>query len=263
MYNFGWGYNGSLRRTRDGVNWEVVHNVDWGGGVAAGKDLLFHAQQGGWYTSADKGATWVKSYSASGYDYTTAVRVNDKIFVVARNGRIGVSYDQGKTFTHIDGASPSGSEYRSFAEGNGVIVSSTFLYSSSSDFIRSTDNGKTWSRVNVGSQSSTVVFNGTEFMWWTGNNLRKSTDGLTWTNVALKINGASGSMGGDLLVNYNPTTQTYVAIQPGIPYVANPSQKAYRSKDGINWTSLSSTQYKNGNFLWSIINAEIDPKYCP
>ena len=37
----GWGANGLLRRTRDGVTWETIQANNWGGGIAAEKNFYF------------------------------------------------------------------------------------------------------------------------------------------------------------------------------------------------------------------------------
>ena len=63
---YGWGYNGTLRRSRDGVNWTVIQSDNWGGGIAAGKDIFFRSVEGGgFYTSTDFGTTLTRIDGAS------------------------------------------------------------------------------------------------------------------------------------------------------------------------------------------------------
>ena len=102
MYvNYGWGYNGSLKRSRDGFTWETIRSGSWGGGVAAFPNQIFHAGPD-WSTSVNNGNSWNKltdiSTVANGISYGAINHVNDKIFIVGRGANMGVSYDKGSTW---------------------------------------------------------------------------------------------------------------------------------------------------------------------
>lgn len=266
--NFGWGYDGSLRRSQDGINWTVIHNGSWGGGVAYGKDSLFHGTEGGnWYTSINNGTSWVKLVVPNfdvyqSFDHPSVSRLNNKIFVSGRNQKVGISYDQGKTWTLLTSGFLGDTEQRSFAEGNGLIVSLSFNYGTNTGNVsRSLDQGKTWTGFNLGGNWSSIVFNGSQFMAWSNGKVWRSTDGLNWTSTAIKIDGQIASSF-EAATRYNPTTGTYVAILNGWQK-ENANQKAYRSKDGENWTTLANTKFTGGNHIESIIVGEIESKYCP
>ncbi len=268
--NYGWGYNGSVRRSQDGINWTVIHDGTWGGGIAYGKDYLFHGAEGGkWYTSNNNGTSWVQLISAdigninNQFDYPSFTRLNDKIFASGRNQKLGISYDQGRTWKLITAGLLGNTEKRTFAEGNGVIVS--FSYDSiinEGNVSRSTDNGQTWTGFMLGGSWTQIVFNGTQFVGWSRGQTWKSSDGLTWTSTPTKIDGINAPSWWTATTQYNPKTGTYVSILNawGNEY---DKQKAYRSKDGISWTTLDSTKYKGGSTMKSMIVGEIDQKYCP
>ena len=268
--NFGWGYNGPLRRSRDGINWEVIQTGHWGGGIAYGKDILFrYAEAGAWYNSTNQGQTWTDLTNAqlgidgNQFDHPSVRRIGNKIFVVGRNQKMGVSHDQGKTWKLVSAGLLGNTEQRNFAEGNGIIVSFSYDYvNNTGNISRSTDNGLTWTGAVMGGMWSQPAFNGTHFVAWSQGKTWKSTDGLNWTNEVMKINGTNASAGWKAVTQYSPTTGSYVAILSGWQQeYAN--QKAFRSTDGVNWTTLDATKYEGGTSMKQIITGEIESKYCP
>ena len=233
-------------------------------------------QEGGaWYTSSDKGGAWSQLTSINTANlnqtisYPAISRLNDKIFVSGRGADLGVSYDQGRTWSAIKGVLPdAGYDGRRYAEGNGVIVSIGKKYPTAggviSDIIISKDNGKTWISIKtIPSEFSSLVFNGTHFVIWFGNKLWRSLDGVNWdSSTMVKIDGVLAPDWWKIAASYSPTTGTYVAV---IAAWDNEyaKQKAYRSTDGQNWVSLSSAKWPGRAYIGSIISAEIDAKGCP
>ncbi len=268
--NYGWGYNGTVRRSQDGINWTVIHDGTWGGGIAYGKDYLFHGAEGGkWYTSNNNGTSWVQLISAdigninNQFDHPSITRLNNKIFVSGRNQKLGISYDQGRTWKLITAGLLGNTEKRTFAEGNGVIVSFSYDYAiNEGNVSRSTDNGQTWTGFMLGGSWTQIVFNGSQFVGWSRGQTWKSSDGLTWTSTPTKIDGINAPSWWTATTQYNPKTGTYVGILNAYGNEYD-KQKAYRSKDGINWTTLDSTKFKGGSTMKSMIVGEIDQKYCP
>ena len=276
---YGWGsdpnnisYKGTIRRSRDGVNWDVIFTGDWGGGVAYGKDLLFTASaswDGNWQISSNNGLSWTKLTdpavtSISGIpDHPPVFRLKDKIFISGRNQKIALSYDQGRTWTLLTSGFLGDSEARSFAEGNGVIVSFSFDYSTNNGTVsRSTDNGKTWTGSVLGGLWSPIIFNGTEFVGLSQGKTWKSSDGIKWSTTITKIDGVDAPPWWEITAQFNPVTGTYVGISSGWQQDYD-KQRAYRSKDGINWTTLDATKFKGGNPMQTMIVGEIEAKYCP
>ena len=267
---YGWGYNGTLRRSRDGVNWTVIQSDNWGGGIAAGKDIFFRSVEGGgFYTSTDFGTTLTKINGASienipdMLDHPSISRVNDKLFAPARNQTLAVSYDQGKSWTLNRQTLLGVTSNSPIAEGNGVILSLAFDYSKGEgNMSRSIDNGKTWVDINHGdiggSWSNKIVFDGTDLIVWAGGMTWKSKNGLTWIKTRAKIDGVDAPWFWGGVMAYNPETKMFVAITGD-----NAGQKIYRSADAINWTSISSTKYKTGNSLFLITLGPMDSAYCP
>ena len=78
----------------------------------------------------------------------------------------------------------------------------------------------------------------------------------------MKIDGLDAPTGWKAAIQYNPKSGTYVGIINSWA-TSNANQKAYRSKDGINWTTLDSTKFKGGTIMLTMIVGEIESKYCP
>ncbi len=269
--NYGWGYNGSLKRSKDGLNWETVRSGSWGGGVAAFKDQVFHAGPD-WSTSSTFGSAWNKLTNidsvASGISYGAVYKVKDSIFIAGRGAHMAASYDKGSTWTLLQDVLPTKSQLRSFAEGNGVIVTVGKTYVNgqlSTGYItRSADGGKTWSSVQIGNDWSSVVFNGTHFLAWTNavDNARvyKSADGLNWTNTFIKINGQNAGWYFAPAAAYNKKTGTYIFVSGGNGDYS--AQTVYKSTDGVDWIKSDPAKFKIGHSIESTFVSEIDSVYC-
>ena len=272
MYvNYGWGYNGSLKRSRDGINWDVVRSGSWGGGIAAFNQQIFHAGPD-WSTSITNGSSWTKILNidsvANGISYGAIHHVNDKIFIVGRGANMGVSYDKGSTWKLLTNVLPTQSQLMSFAEGNGVIVivGKTYIHGmlSAGYITRSVDNGQTWTSKQIGNDWSSIVFNGTHFVAWSNasDNAKtyKSTDGLNWTIVNTKINGANSGWYFAPNAKYNKYSGNYIAMGTSGGDIG--TQQVYRSNDGIDWLKIDSSSIKRGNYTDTLHFTELDAAYC-
>ena len=262
---YGWGSAGTVRRSRNGVNWEVVRSGDWGGGLAVANNHVVQIWESGWSVSTDNGTNWnlIPGSQWSGplvFDHTFIKRAGQKLFARGRgNGQLAVSTDAGATWKVSAGFDSSWGG--SFAEGNGIIVSNGVKEVSGQNPVsysaRSTDNGLTWTAVTVipaGRWSSNIIFNGTHFMNWSTGTMYKSTDGIIWTSQPY-------SPYFEGTVSYNPRTKTYMAVHFnwGSWY---DKQYALRSKDGINWTVLDQTHFHGGHPITGIITGEMDASAC-
>ena len=264
--NYGWGYNGSLKRSRDGKNWDVIKSGGWGGGIAWGPNQLFHVHEGGrWSLSNTNGTSWSQLTDPvrSQFSYPAVKRVNDKIFVFGRSTKLGLSTDQGNTWKIQDIVTPFGD----FSEGRGLIVAVGFLSRTGLPTVGYTyvskDNGLTWITTTFLDSSlyhefKNVIFNGTEFVTWARDRVYKSVDGLNWVRSYRKIDGIAPHSGVNYTHTFNQKTGTYISVNGSYS-----SQKIYRSTDGVNWTTLSASQYKGGHPIISIITGELDSSNCP
>lgn len=263
---YGWGYRGTARRSRDGINWEVISsNRTSNGIILTDNGLLTWFSEGGDYPiSSDFGTTWSVTRPPGNYFGGGGVAsVGNKIWISSDDeSRAMYSADGGRTIQSV--TVPNLNREIKVAEGNGVIVMLSSKYQNNMSInysMRSTDGGLTWASqvVPTGSASwSDLIFNGTEFVTWAGNQRYTSRDGQAWTTttVTIPVNIVEGS------VAYDPNTRTYVHVSNSWGrYYA--SQRAFRSTNGITWTQLSTQAFPGGHPILKIISAPMEARYCP
>ncbi len=257
---YGWGYNGTVRKSRDGKNWQIVRSNGWGGGLAVTNNVVFSYWEYNGATSKDQGATWQPTTAINPYgttDHGMVHRVGQKMIVKGRlDGELFVSSDSGTTWKKSLAFKATWGG--SFAEGNGVLVAHNDGVSA-----RSTDGGMTWTSQVVASNlrwSSGVLFNGSHFVNWSNGMMWKSTDGVSWSSTAFKIDKFSAA-GWDGSIAYNPKTGTYTSVTGGwTQWYAK--QFAIRSTDGINWVTLDTNHFKGGHPVGKITVVELDAAAC-
>jgi hypothetical protein len=256
----GWGYDGLIRRSKDGVNWETILSNTWGGGVLFANGSLFALREGAWKYSLDHGTTWSNSqltgFTGDDFDHAIPARAGNKMFALGRvDGAVqaALSTDGGKTWRRVSGFDQTGT---SVAEGNNVIVG---VGDRASIIGRSTDGGLTWKNQTLPGTNepftSNLIFNGTAFVVWGGSKKWTSVDGMTWTSSNSKAPWYTAT------VTYRPDTRTYVAILND--YDENyAKQFAYRSTDGENWSALDTAHFKGGHPIRRITFGEMDASAC-
>jgi hypothetical protein len=245
--SFGWGDVPSrIRRSADGVTWETVYDqtgFSFAGVVWAGDRLI-----GGDATprySMDLGVTFQEAawpdYQVPDGAWPNARRVG---FLPGGTGKIAllsgsgdgawgdttISSDGGATYQHPTTLPDECRGYsQGMASGNGVWLQA---WGGTGTICRSTDGGDNWSAVQPfgdAGELSNVVFNGSEFVAYTGTTGYRSTDGETWTSFEANVSVNR--------IAYSSATGTYVMVdqswdgQPG-------SQRFYRSADGVTWDEL-------------------------
>jgi hypothetical protein len=263
--NFGWGYNGSLRRTRDGINWETIKTGDWGGGVSYSNGVL-SLLWGTGFLSADLGMTWLpqSSNTISSLSYPQALRIDDKFFALGRAnpaGVIAISYNQGQSW--VLPPSIQDASVRNIAAGAGKMVAigyTSLPNGSSANFaLVSLDNGMSWTsqqNVSVGEGWSELVFDGEKFVAFDRTKRWTSVDGLRWTSVSLSIEDSGLFVGH---IRLNPITRTYIHITNAWDNFYE-RQNAYRSVDGINWTKAKS--FIGGHPVTHVVLGTMQKEFC-
>lgn len=265
--NFGWGYNGTARRTRDGVNWEIIKDGAWGGGISYSDGVVLWLAGGNWPISVDSGATWAGSGAniPNGYfDARTLSRFGTKIAVSGDPVAGLFSRDSGRTWFLVTLNNVIWSRNVKIAEGNGHLIS----LSSTTDNMgrvtkyigRSPDNGLTWNGTtpnDLGDQDwNGLFFTGTEFVTFTDGKKLTSPDGIAWT--ATPVTPAAAARG--------PIARGANGAWVSIPnnwggYYAN--QRAYRSADGVTWTQLSTTAFPGGHPITKLVAGFLPAAACP
>ncbi len=262
---YGWGFNGTIRRSRNGVVWEVVRTGGWGGGLGVANNKVFSIWESGWAVSANHGESWQQTTNMN-FDHAFVSRVGQKLISRGRNiGELAISSDSGITWKVAPTFQPEWGN--SFAEGNGVIVSighKEVQGSPTLGFVgRSMDNGLTWTGLQVFENqywASNLIFNGTYFVAWSAGRKWQSKDGLNWTSTPYVIE-QSNSATWFGYFSFNQRTGTYVSIITDWGNLYE-RQVAIRSTDGITWTKLDSTKFKGGHPIAKIVMGQMDASAC-
>jgi hypothetical protein len=268
---FGWGYDGVVRKTRDGVNWTEIKSGGWGGGIAATPTDVLLMWEGAWSTSVDQGGSWapVTTIDPWSFDHPHPGRLGTKIFAVDRAGKMALSRDGGMSWSSPTGYDPS--SLGTYTEGNGVLVAIGNTVVSGGPNVgtvsRSVDDGNTWTSTQLFTGDgmalgASLIWTGTQFVTRVNEKAWTSADGVTWSQTPMTLDGAAVPSWWTAAVGYNPHTGTFVAF-PTIWGGYYDAQHAFRSKDGIAWTTLPAGNFKGGHPLWRIVVGDVDPGVCP
>jgi photosystem II stability/assembly factor-like uncharacterized protein len=259
---FGWGAPGSVRRSRDGVDWESLLEGKVFGGVSYGNGRVLAAHKNHRY-SDDLGETW----QDPGTPTTTEANVRATIFIPYEGGffLIAASNSSAELILRSeDGISwgaaapvPSGcaSKVRGrIAYGNGTIVT----MGEHGTVCRSTDGGRTWSSTSLSNRlRGHGVWTGEEFMTWDRGKVFRSYDGATWTETPTV---PSDIDPGIVAVS---DQGTFASITAGYRQHYE-NQLAYRSEDGIHWEVLPLEAFTQGHPMKVMVFGFGQPsEYCP
>jgi hypothetical protein len=253
---FGWGAPGTVRRSRNGVQWEtMLSSTESFAGVVFGADTFMLGGRPP-RLSTDRGASW----QAGGEVHSEQWNVRRSGFAAHGGGRlvlafgsegndVNISSDRGVTWTRpatLPAACAGDMQWSGGIEyGNGVML----IVGGTGVACRSTDGGQTWTETSVGGAvSAQLLWTGTEFLTWgrTGNGtpaLFRSTNGAAWTAtptvVRRRTSGGATSErpGPDVGAVARSDTGTFVAVRGGWQ-VWYDQQEFYRSTDGITWDAL-------------------------
>jgi hypothetical protein len=97
---YGWGAPGTIRRSRNFIDWEVVRTEGSGGGLAVANNVVVGLWNGRRWRSEDHGNTWQEVQDSLSWDGHPFVKsVGDTLFAVGRgDGQFKISQDAGKSW---------------------------------------------------------------------------------------------------------------------------------------------------------------------
>lgn len=233
---FGWGPPGGIFRSENGVDWDPRVSGTTFGGVETGAGHVI-AMSAVPRISNDDGVTFTTSddYIDSQARRTGFAAYDGGRFIMVGDGEITLSSDAGSSWWSPD-VWPSGCGDNiqtpgGVAFGNGVIL----VLGGNGLACRSTNGGTTWTTHSTGTNDvgSQLVWNGSVFRMWSGDRMYSSSDGASWSSVA--ISPSNVRVG---IVAYDPEHDSYAAINGGWgDWYA--TQRFYRSNDGITWETLA------------------------
>ncbi|NUP13039.1 MAG: hypothetical protein HOW73_43925 [Polyangiaceae bacterium] len=243
---FGWGAPGTLKRSTNGVTWEVVEeNTPTYADLAFGNGLF--VTNGSTTRISTDGMTWSDGGPTDVTINTRAIEFlphDGGVFIIT--GESGEERDivrstDGIHWAHASVRPPECGQWVSnLAYGNGVIA----LFGGAGTVCTSTDGGDTWTAHAVAeSLSSHGVWTGSEFFVWSGSTRFRSADGAAWTSDAgtpdLGIGGPVALGASGVFVAVHQSWDNYYE-----------DQRFVFSTDGLNWSEAD--DYVGGhpvNFL--------------
>ena len=264
---WGWGPPGSVRRSRDGINWElVVEGTTFGGVAHSGGRFLLGSREP--ILSADSGMSWEPGASADVMDNdqtiwnVRAVGSADyeegRFVLTARDGEnvdVLLSSTGGESWWRPE-AKPAAcaQQTRGITYGAGTIL----IVDGSGAACSSTNGGESWTTAEIGGGvDSSPLWTGEQFMAWGGQTAYSSPDGVNWSAQPVE---PSVQIGAAAIA---PQTGTIVAVRGGWN-VWYEDQEFYRSADGLSWETLDAGAYTGSHPIRAIAFGYVDPSdACP
>lgn len=269
---WGWGANGPVLRSTDGVEWTEtsVSRRGWFGGVAYGNGrfVLGAPRDEGWF-STDQGETWSRLSPQDGFQ-NGSYRVRSTNFVGGRFVMMdhdGGRAAQGEVWSTATGSGDFKQMARgdtrclpwTYAEGNGVVLGIQWNELADQGLkgmvCRVVDDFGRFERVYAGDHvREPLIFSAGQFHFWSNGRRYSSDDGRTWSDTPL-----SGGFRGDTqAIAYAEELGVYVAITSNW---SNRDQRAYRSEDGVHWTEVP---FSRGPAIPAIAFGYVPPSaQCP
>jgi hypothetical protein len=270
--NWGWGDPGVIRKSRDGVSWNVVDRGTNFASMTIGSDGTLYAASRSGKVSRNAGETWTNAGTADLQANGQAVwnvrrggfgGTGAGVFVVVADSNTAMVSSDAMTWrapqTYPSTCGASIQWEGGVVSGNGVLV----ILGGDGVACRSSDNGVTWTAHQTGGTiDARLVWTGTEFVTWGSmsnqRRILRSPDGMAWTSTAtaLRRNGAPVAGNGPLIgaVARSPSG-TFVAANGGWQTWYT-SQRFFRSADGVTWDELPLTAFVGSHPIQHIVWGE-------
>lgn len=239
----GWGTEGTIRRSVDGVTWEIVASGPTFAGVAFGQNTFVAGNREAW-RSTDVGLQWIGPVATGLVPWNGRgvghAPVAGGTFVIGGGGDNGAEYDivvssdAGASWWHPDSiAAACGDGVRSIVGNDDTLVMVRYGGPDGPELCVSQDQGHVWSAIDLGDTwiESRALWTGSEFIAWGSGVALTSNDGLRWTTTPLEPAINIGAVARD-------DDGTFVAARGGWQS-SYEFQEFYRSNDGRNWEVLA------------------------
>lgn len=257
---WGWGTDGQVQTSVDGVEWTTVLTGPTFSGTAWGNDT-FVAGAKNPYRADALAQDWI-ALPDSGLDEWTPrgigfIDVDGGRFVLGGGGGdtgdVVVSATNGDDWAHPSGFDPAcGGSISGIGGGGGTIVIAT-NEGAAVDACVSTDGGMSFVTVELPeSLRGAPWWTGTELVGLGANGRMTSTDGLEWSSTPYvssqpPLNAVARSPDG-----------TYVAHRDGW-LVWYDQQAMFRSVDGLTWTELPAESFAGGHPIRRVTFGYVQP----
>ena len=262
---WGWGTEGNIQISSDGVSWETVLTGPTFSGTAFGNDVFIAGARSPF--RADATATMWTDLGDSGLDEWTPrgigfANVDGGRFIIGGGGGTGdvvVSATDGDDWFHPEGiVDACGSSISGITGGGTAIVIAT-RNQDPIDLCVSTDGGVSFTTIDLPEPMNTpAIWTGTELVGFSDSSRLTSDDGVDWTSTPFATPDARPGA-----VARSPDG-TFVGQRNGW-MVWYEEQTLYRSTDGLTWTELGPDAFTGGHPIRRIAHGRVEPTEdgCP
>lgn len=246
-----------LLTTNKGLSWSSTGTSGETFGGMSSADIFLHVSN----THRNYNDTLSSSINI-GAGVSSVVRYhinpNTNVIIRQRSDTIERSINGGANWTTVHTRSPSSSFSNGFHYGGGVWFlcwTDTNAAPRVVRYIRSTDDGLTWSSSGITGIPDSTNFsghsfyaNGYHYLWHPNGYVYRSTDALTWSLISTTQFGSTSNYGQQNLPFY---LDGYIYVQSG--------GQIRRSTDAITWSTFGnavsggrSVAYMNGNWVMAV-----------
>ena len=256
--SWGWGTQGEIQLSEDGVEWTTVLVGPTFAGTAWGNDTFLAASKFP-YRAGPLGQRWAE-LGDSGLDAWTPrgiafAPLAGGIFVLAGGGGgegdVVVSASDGDTWESAVGAESCGGEVANISAGGGSIVIATNPGSAVPACV-SQDLGASFTAAKLPEAVRGLSWAGDAFVGFGESARYTSADGVTWEATPYATQQPPLSA-----VGRSPEG-TCVAQRDGW-LVWYEDQALYRSEDGLTWTALPAGSFNPGHPIRRIVAGRVRP----